>query len=182
MRGGAVVVVVGCPSSWNGGSGTLWSWLSWFPFLSSIFPPPFLPLSPHPSYPPSEQLLAVVVGGVRCGVDGVSLVVLSPFLANSSSHPSSEQLLAAAMGLARCCFPIRRRVRFVIHSTHQPPHEQLLVRLGAGGVLWCCWWWFLIVGSGLGVSRDMEVRRAWMGSLLGGYPTSWVFRHPSPPS
>jgi hypothetical protein len=135
MRGGAVVVVVGCPSSWNGGSGTLWSWLSWFPpFLSSVFPPPFLPLSPHPSYPPSEQLLAAVVGGAHCGVDGVSLVVSSPSPPSSSPTVPPIHPASSCSGVGPLSFPHLSSCP-LRHSFHPPTTPRAVAHEAGGG--WC---------------------------------------------
>jgi len=73
--------------------------------------------------PPHEQLLVRLKGG---GVSFVVVVVVSPSL---SSFPSHCSLLVSSplpvVSYPHCCHCC---------STHDQPHKQWLVRLGAGGV------------------------------------------------
>ena len=79
----------------------------------------------HTLYTPHEQSLTVVVGGAGChqchGVSpgcrlGCHLFVVPTLPASSPLHVSSPSS-------PHPCQP---------YSTHNPPHEQLLMRLGAG--------------------------------------------------
>jgi hypothetical protein len=94
---------------------------------------------PHPHctpFAPHKQLLVAAVGGAVVVVvlrsslsscpqchschPALIIAVVLPFSSLLSCHPHPP-VLASPPG--HCC-----------HSTHYPPHEQLLVRLGVGGV------------------------------------------------
>ena len=98
--------------------------------------PPSLPLS---------SPLVIVVSPCRCPSPWVVLWLLAP-------APPCEQRLVV-VGVVLTTRPPRKLQRWCRpvplgrHSTHHPPHEQLLVRLEAGGV-----WSVIVVGPcrGLG--------------------------------
>ena len=88
---------------------------------------------PRTPYTPREQLLTAVVGGAGC--------CLSPPLVVS---PPSHRFMSLPRRFVSFCLPRRLVVSFHLplplvpcwdYSTCNPPHEQLLVRLGAGSVL-----------------------------------------------
>jgi hypothetical protein len=116
---------------------------------------------------PREQLLMMVVGVlVVIGVIWAVACVLSPLSSLLSHSPPSSSLLSHCcpsplvssphhcLGPSPSCLPHQP------YSTHNPPHEQLLVRLGGG---WCAivmrWHWHGVVSCELLDLRELQPRK-----------------------
>ena len=76
--------------------------------------------------PPCEQGLTVVGGGCWGAVSSTS----SPRTWRCKQNPPYEQFLIDVGAVSLVVGTIGHRCR---HSTHDPPHKQLFMRLGAGG-------------------------------------------------
>jgi hypothetical protein len=134
-------------------------------------------------FPPREQLLAAAVGapevvGLARGPRGVTLA-FGAGVGYSGEHPRSTRRAVARWCVRGSCVVPRgwavgccRALRWRRYSTRDAPHEQLLVRLGAGGM---CWVRVasLVVGSDWVRLGGLAVTWQWkggpVGCLLGGY-------------
>jgi hypothetical protein len=135
---------------------------------------------PHPHctlFPPHEQLLVAVVGGamvVLAGVVAIITVVVVPAPPpRCPHHCRCHHACSPSSSLLSCCCP-SPLVSSPCHclgpspsclprwpySTHNPPHKQLLVRLGGG---WCAvmtWWrWHGVVSCELLDPRELQPRK-----------------------
>jgi hypothetical protein len=124
--------------------------VGWVPCRSAVvFRPPLLtPAVNGTRHPPYEQLLV----GVGVGAVVLGVCCSSPLLASLSFHPRPTPRAVAREAGGGWCGVVRRRPpslpaarRRHGHSTRDPPHEQLLVGLGAGGVSPIVWCWSLVV-------------------------------------